>query len=273
MATRASGFTIIETMLFLAISGLLLVGLIAGVGSSINVQRYNDSAQTFKNSIQDQYAAVTSVQNSRPNNWTCTSTGRVVERPAGDASADLRGQSACVMLGRYITIRNTDIDSYLVTAYANPAPTPGLNDIESLRQNYAINVAQTNMESSQLEWGARIAWPVEGPYARLPGTSRSMAVLIVRSPESGQVYTFTTNSVPAKSAIEAPGGGTPAAYLRDMIIAGDAVPGQGNRLICIEPNGLGIGHRTALRINSFASAPNAIELESNEQLESSGTQC
>lgn len=274
MANRASGFTIIETMLFLALTGLLMVGLLAGVGSSINVQRYNDAAQTFKNTIQDQYAATTNVQNSRANTWTCTNTGRVVEVPSGAASADRPGQSACVLLGRYITIRSTDITSYLVTAYAIPSPKKDLDDIQSLKQNYRINLAKTNVIEKKMEWGTRIAWPVEGPYKQAAGTTRSIAILILRSPDSGQVYTFTTNTVPSKSTIDAPGSTAAPSYLSDAIVAGDVIPGQGSRTICIEPNGLGVGHRTALRFNSYAGNSNAVDLTSNEQLLArDGTKC
>lgn len=274
MANRASGFTIIETMLFLALTGLLMVGLLAGAGASINVQRYNDASQTFKSVIQDQYAAAMNVQNSRTNTWTCTSTGRVVEVPSGAATADRPGQSACVTIGRYITIRSTDITSYLVTAYANPSPRTGLDDIQSLKQNYKINLAKTNVTDKKLEWGTRIAWPVAGPYARPAGTTRSIAILILRSPESGQMYTFTTNTVPSKSTIEAAGSTAAPSYLSDAIIAGDTIPGQGGRTICVEPNGIGVGHRTALRISAFASTSNAIELTSNEQMEAGdGTKC
>lgn len=41
------GFTIIEVMLVLAITGLMLVGVIAGTYSSIATQRYNDSVRSF----------------------------------------------------------------------------------------------------------------------------------------------------------------------------------------------------------------------------------
>jgi type II secretory pathway pseudopilin PulG len=273
MATRASGFTIIETMLFLGLSALLLVGLISGVGSSINVQRYNDAAQTLKSTLQDQFSATTNVQNSRTDNFSCTSTGRVVERPAGDTASDQRGQSGCVMIGRYITIRNAEITSYLVTAVANPSPTAGLNDIQSLNRNYSINLARTNIETSELEWGTRIAWPLSGAFARPAGTARSIAILIVRSPQTGQVYAFSSDTVPAKTTIESSASTAPPNYIKDMIVAGGSIPGQGSRLICIEPNGLGIGHRTAVRIKGFASTATAVELISNEQLQSEGTRC
>ena len=46
------GFTIIEVMLFLAITGLLAVGVLATVGNSINVQRYRDAVVTLQTEVQ-----------------------------------------------------------------------------------------------------------------------------------------------------------------------------------------------------------------------------
>ena len=46
------GFTIIEVMLFLALSGLLLVGVLGGLGDNISRQRYNDAVQDVVNMMQ-----------------------------------------------------------------------------------------------------------------------------------------------------------------------------------------------------------------------------
>ena len=48
------GFTIIEVMLFLALSGVLLAGILGGLGGNIARQRYNDAVQDIANIMRDQ---------------------------------------------------------------------------------------------------------------------------------------------------------------------------------------------------------------------------
>lgn len=55
-----SGFTIIEVMLFLAVAGLLMVGVLGGTYSSIATQRYNDSVRGFAEFLRQIYSEVLS---------------------------------------------------------------------------------------------------------------------------------------------------------------------------------------------------------------------
>ena len=52
------GFTIIETMLVLSVTGLLSVGIMVGWSVNINRQRYDDSVNTFKSDIQQIFSDV-----------------------------------------------------------------------------------------------------------------------------------------------------------------------------------------------------------------------
>jgi prepilin-type N-terminal cleavage/methylation domain-containing protein len=60
--TKHKGFTIIEVMIFLAISGLLLVGVLIGTGTTIARQRYNDAVQSFAEFLRQQYSFVINPQ-------------------------------------------------------------------------------------------------------------------------------------------------------------------------------------------------------------------
>jgi type II secretory pathway pseudopilin PulG len=77
------GFTVIEVMLFLAVTGALAVGILVGAGVSIGQQRYRDSVNSLKSTIQDRYNQTTNVVNSRGGAWVCDSSPTVTENPAG----------------------------------------------------------------------------------------------------------------------------------------------------------------------------------------------
>src|SRR6187402_1944283 len=101
-----NGFTIIETMLFLGVTGMLATAILVGSGVAIGQQRYRDSVNSLKSQVQQQYSEVTNVINSRDKNWSCDVNGNVIEAP--DASdGESRGTTDCVLLGRLLTVDDT----------------------------------------------------------------------------------------------------------------------------------------------------------------------
>ena len=96
-----SGFTIVEVVLFLAITGLLTVS------AALRQQQYHDAVQSFAGFIRDQYSRVISIENDRGDRDTC---------PVKGATNDgARGQSNCVVVGRYVKSTNSEARSF--TAY------------------------------------------------------------------------------------------------------------------------------------------------------------
>jgi type II secretory pathway pseudopilin PulG len=249
-ATNERGFTIIETMLFLAVSGVLIVALLTGAGSSINVQRYRDSVTSLQSNLQDQYFQVMNVSNQLPTGaLTCDSNANVSSDPNSPPSA--RGQGDCVVVGRFITIVDTTMSSSTVVGYSSDSSSSYANDIEELRA-YELALLPDSSELSSLEWGARIAWPVSGSDAKpQQPTPRTIALLILRSPTSGLVYTFSSDDVPA------------SAQLTSMVVAGDTIPGQAQRRLCIDSSGLFAGGLAVL-IRAYAANSSAIEIRSND---------
>jgi type II secretory pathway pseudopilin PulG len=187
----SSGFTIIETVLFLAVTGLLIIGVLTGVGSSINSQRYRDSVQSLQTTIQDQYSEVMSVRNETPaQTLRCDSNATVTV----DVSGNKRGQATCVLLGQYITSTSggSQLSTARVVGYVDPSAAIDSNDLTNLRQ-YALNIIPSSVQTYDVEWGARLF----NPRTTNPLT---LSVLIVRSPSSGIVRTFvdTTAAVPVR---------------------------------------------------------------------------
>lgn len=248
------GFTIIETTLFLAISALLVLLIIVGTGANLNIQRYRDAAESFKSLVQQQYADLSSVQNGRDKNWTCDSTATITEDGADDR---LRGQSSCFLIGKYMRIDGSDIAVYTVLASQKSSATQP-DDVQAMLKNYSLNVSTESVENHQMEWGTQIAWASDGKQdVKSPTTPRQIGILFVRSPDSGQVYTFTSDSVPAKDSIG-------QSTFNDLLVAGDSVPGQAARMICIESGGLFVNGDRGLYLSAFSSSTSSIEIRSND---------
>ena len=241
---------------------MLVVSLLVGVSASLNVQRYRDAAETFKSLLQQQYSNLSSVQNSRDDNWSCGASATPV---VGGSATQLRGQSDCVLIGKYIQVKNENISVYQVVGYKSGTGTQP-NDIASLKNNYVLNAVKETVETSTLEWGTRITYPVRQDGVDNPAPSpRSLGMLIVRSPESGQIYTFSNNesAVPAAADIN-------ASTFANLLVGGNTVPGQGAQLICIDTNGMLVSSDRAVYVGAFAAASSAVEIRSNDYMKSIG---
>jgi len=241
------GFTIIETMLVLAITGVLIATLLFGVGSSVTTQRYSDSVTSFRALLQDQYSQVSNVNNGRGTDWTCGNTAIPVQ-----SGTSTPGQSDCVLLGRYVSIVAGDVSIATVIGYPTSSAPATASDMQTIKDNYALGISKSSVETKTLEWGAQIAWPKSGGGFQSPTTPRSIAILFLRSPDSGTTYTFTSNDVTAVDAFS-------ESTLKDMMQeTTTGFPGQGSRTICIEP-GAQVPEKFAVYITPYANGPGSIE--------------
>jgi len=233
---KTAGFTIIETLLFLAITGALVAGVMTGVGVSLNAQRYKDSVETFKSQLQGQYSELSSVQNTGDKGYTCNASGVIVT-----SANQLKGQSNCLLMGRYITLSGANVTTYPVVGVP---PVTGIGtgtsgDVAALR-TYTLRVVDAAVDRSTFEWAVRTPAPV--------------SLLFIRSPESGHTFVFTSDSAPA-----AP---TPA-ILRTML----ADANRGERTICLNGDGLSRSNM-GIYIAAGATGPSSIESRSNEYAKS-----
>ena len=132
------GFTIIEVVLFLAISGGLAVMLLAGTSAAIQRQQYRDSVESFANFLSTQYSRVISVENDREDT-TC---------PLLPTETTKRGQSSCVIVGRYIV--TTDDSSGNAGRTYEVYPVYALNSTDVW--SYGLGDVDTTYE---VNWGTR----------------------------------------------------------------------------------------------------------------------
>lgn len=186
------GFTLIEVALFLAITGLLFLGITLGVQNSIFQQRYNDSIQNFAEFLRGVYGEVMNVQNvpreEIPSN--CLKDGE-------DSKDVSIGASQCAILGKLVNFGEDDSDTiyvYDVVGSANNDISAG-NTVDSLKV-VGADVVDVNgklysvVDNYRPKWSAEIQNSCNGDNCDESYTRFRGALLIVRHPKSGTVQTL-----------------------------------------------------------------------------------
>jgi len=235
------GFTIIEVMLFLAISGVMVAALLGGWTLMINTQRYKDSVDTVYGYIQDQYNLVYNVENERSTSLSCADA-QITEGGVGSP----RGQSDCVLMGRYVKV--TDGAKLRSYAVVGREPTGGVSgtDTEQIRQYRPTVVAQsiglTEVEQS-VPWGAVL---------QKPGiqTGWNGQILLLRSPGSGVVHRYVVEGGRMDPSIT-PGDINTVHEAQAATFCFDAgVPVQGGKQVVV--------------IGAYASSRNSVETKGSD---------
>lgn len=233
-----TGFTIIEVMLFLAITGVLTAAVLVGSGVSINQQRYRDSITSLQSYIQQQYNQVANITNGRAGDWTCDGNGNVTQT-SGPSGGEPRGTSDCVVLGRVITVDSTgtQLTTSNVVGYHNPNGVTQTSDLAELTTNYKLGIVPFQQDTTSVNWSAQIVKPKTT-------TPMPLSILIIRSPLSGVTLTFSqTGALPNLNAMLTQ---TNESTQRDLCVNADI--------------GAFVGRRMEVRINPFASSQSAIQV-------------
>ncbi|MCL2869538.1 hypothetical protein FWF48_01900 [Candidatus Saccharibacteria bacterium] len=193
------GFTIIEVTLFFAVTGLLFVTLMAGIGVNVRRERYNDSVNNMREILQDQYSQAANTQNSHAKQQCIKGSNNTVQIDTSSTSGkeDTGRSPACDVYGRVISFpaNSTTFTAYNVlgTDYSTVSNTS--NDNISVLSSLYLSRDTASKQSLELTWGA---WPSravstanEGKFSNNPFSDDGPnTILIVRSPLSGSLMTF-----------------------------------------------------------------------------------
>lgn len=229
------GFTIIEVLLFLSISSLMFVVLMAGVSTNINQQRYKDSVSALSATLQQQYSEVVHTRNDRDEQWKCTSS----EVEQSFADTEPRGTSRCVILGRYIRAldNGTRLD---IGTIIGTEPAPGAVAVHgdgSVLRAYQPKFSSFEQINYTPEWGVVLRDPDRTPA--------DFTVLMLRSPASGLVRSFVVRDASTSSAI-------------------DAINEEAARqkvTICVDGEGWSFGPEQAIVLDASTAGANAIAVK------------
>jgi type II secretory pathway pseudopilin PulG len=245
MGTRhqqgAGGFTIIEVLLFLGISGLLAVTLLTGWTTMINTQRYKDSNRTLQSFIQQQYGLVYNVENDRAGTGSCTKNG-LNDLTITDAGSDKRGQSDCVLMGRYLYIEDGLVVKVSGIVGTEPDPNDFNSDDQAIK-GYLATKSDISFGLSDNELS--IPWQATVVGTGGDSTPRSWAIAIVRAPNTGVVHTYSQ---------QVPDGTVPSVL--DMVTSANETDVN----LCLDAGNPLSGGRMGVLIRAGASAQSAVEV-------------
>lgn len=177
------GFTLIEVSLFLAISGVLVLGIILSTQNSVEQQRYNDAIQGLTDFLRGVYSKAASIENE----------------PRGDKQ---QGRTNMAIYGKLMTFgetlnldgeknENKEIFIYNVVGDADGTLGSGsdvltsLNTIKAGVYNNSNGAATLYGNASKYKPAWDIRLETTANHDRFVG-----AVLVVRSPMSGTFYTY-----------------------------------------------------------------------------------
>lgn len=184
MSKTKTGFTIIEVMLFLGITGLMLIGVLGGTYSTIERQRFSDSVRSYSEFLRTVYSEVISPE----------SFGEV-------DSAGVGNNQASAVYGKVVAFGNPndadDHNIYTATIVGDIYPNSssdnfisqlgGVNARLYCGSNSAGKQLSTTLEQYTPLWEAKIENTNKAPFT---GT-----LIIARSPESGTVRAAYTDEL------------------------------------------------------------------------------
>lgn len=195
------GFTLVEVALFLAVTSLLFVGIVAGTQNSIWQQRYNDSVQNFANFIRNVYSEVSNPQSIGNGRSDLAIYGRLITfgqetnldgTSIGTSGAEQKAFVYDVVGSAFNAAGTGDVTTMLKRLDANVVVTE--TDKDGERQVVPVGIVDTytpiwsaTIESTETKDGA--AKLFEG------------SILIVRHPKSGTINTLYYDGVIDVNAI------------------------------------------------------------------------
>lgn len=179
--SRQAGFTIIEVSLFLAITGLLFLIAVLGTGNTIRNVRFTDSGRSLESFVQKQYDDIINGVNTRDDQISCIS-GTI----STSASQEV-GTSNCLLIGKLIVFwQNNSNVSYYDVIGTEPSTVNYAQTDEDLITSFDPKAVTASESKYSIPWGA---YP--SGFKRLSDNSATNALLLVRSPKSTRIVSYT----------------------------------------------------------------------------------
>ena len=247
-ARNRRGFTIIEVVLFLAITSLMMLGIFIGVSGALNRQIYEREVVSLVDFIQGQYSAVDNVRNNRPADTRCDATGI---QPS--ATSNHPGSSSCTGIGRWITSNDDGSELTSIPVYATAdivaAETDDVSEAEylsSINLTLPANPSLSDTMTHRVDAGDM--------YVNGDTSNTAFSMLIVKLPLSGMTRTHLVDS-----SVD-----TPAELL------GHEDRNAEPLRLCIESGRFGAPQSTGVRIAPAAGSVAGVQRIAASEMETQG---
>ncbi len=154
------GFTILEVMLFLAISGALFVGTLAAISGRREGVEFQQAIRDVESKMNDVINQVASGYYPSNDRVKCVASAPGAPVLSSGVSP-LGSSSECVYLGKVVQFTPNALDSsdYNVISVAARRLTPAKREVSSLAEAYPTAVANPSIditEQFQLQYGLRV---------------------------------------------------------------------------------------------------------------------
>ena len=188
--SKRKGFTLVEVMLFLAITALLFIGIAMGVQNSVFQQQYNDSTQSFLEFMRSVYSKVSNPQTTGHGNSEEAIYGKLVvfgESVMLDGTTP--NDSGAIFTYDVIGKASTVAGGLSTGSATSMLATLDANVVRFNRGGFENSITSAELASPEKytpHWGAVIDGTTNG--APFKGS-----ILVVRHPRSGTINTLVLN--------------------------------------------------------------------------------
>jgi type II secretory pathway pseudopilin PulG len=155
---RSSGYTIVETLIFLAVSSAMFVAAMLLISGQQNKAQFVNAVRDFETQLTDVANNVSTGYYSNPSNLTCAVDGSNNPLPTVSATAtDTQGTNGkCIFAGIVLKLGDgSDSDSYSKVTMAGARLRTDGKDVQSLAEANPVAV-DPSLSTKKLLYGARI---------------------------------------------------------------------------------------------------------------------
>ena len=262
MKHKGFGFTLLEMALFLALTGLLFVGVVVGTQNSIRQQKYNDSVQNYANFWADIYASVANTQNFQK--YDSSGPGRTDQAIYGKL----------IVFGQDYGLNGEPVEGQKIFTYdvIGNATVSGtgtaisvIKDAMERNNNVNFNVVFMDNDKKVYSLGATdsysLTWGAE--VQNVDGSLYTGSILVIRHPRSGVIDTFVNKNVIAVNELFRPGTVANSTNVYNLLknsLDGFNKDGE-NVNFCINSEDIGLTLRRRVDVKLLKNARNTSGIE------------